>query len=53
MNANAKPEPAQVEIVKMGMLTVKPAAKRIAKRARRISIVVLTPSKHREPRVWA
>jgi hypothetical protein len=45
-------KPKQVEIVPMTVV-VKPAAARIAKRARRISIVVLTPAKHREPRVWA
>jgi hypothetical protein len=64
MTDNAKPEPAQVEIVKMDMLTVKPPATRLGlesslyatghgvrynvPRARLITIVILSPPAKRE-----
>ena len=48
MADNIKPEPAQVEIVKMGMLTMKPAVKRLMRRPS-VTVIVLVPPTRREP----
>jgi len=52
--ATVKAEPAQIEVVKMDMVTVKPAVARLVPRRRRVTIIVLTPpSRRARPRVWA
>jgi hypothetical protein len=47
----SKPEPAQVEVIPMNALTVKPAVRRLIRRLS-VRVIVLTLPSVRRPQVW-
>jgi hypothetical protein len=52
MITNVQP-PAQVEVVFVNVITVKPAVRRMTRPMRRITVVVLTSPRRSIPPVWA